>query len=155
MRRFALFVVLQWFGMMAFSQSMAIAPGTSPSSSDKPSAPQTTFNFSGQFEQISPSPESRNTDFCRGLNANQSQASAQVDVNQLFHVPCVNLNTHLMMTRNNLPASPSLTGPSPNARLEPIPTQWPNAKVEQIPTTWPNLKMQQIAGQNPGSVPAK
>jgi hypothetical protein len=29
----------------------------------------------------------------------------------------------------------------PNAKVEPIPTQWPNAKVEPIPTQWPDFKL--------------
>jgi hypothetical protein len=29
----------------------------------------------------------------------------------------------------------------PNAKVEPIPTQWPNAKVEAIPTQWPDFKL--------------
>lgn len=29
----------------------------------------------------------------------------------------------------------------PNAKVEPIPTQWPNAKVEPIPTQWPGFKL--------------
>jgi len=155
MRRFALFAVLQCFGMMAFSQSMAIAPGTPPASSDKISAPKPLFNFdSSQFKQIPPSAKTRNADSCHSLNANQSQASALGDLNQPFHVPCLNLN-YPMVALNYVPASPSLTQPWPKAKLEPIPTQWLNAKVEPIPTTWPNLKMLPIAGHNLGSVSAK
>lgn len=29
----------------------------------------------------------------------------------------------------------------PNAKVEPIPTQWPNAKLEPIPTQWPDFKL--------------
>ena len=32
----------------------------------------------------------------------------------------------------------------PNAKVEPIPTQWPNAKVEPIPTQWPDFKLAPI-----------
>jgi hypothetical protein len=37
----------------------------------------------------------------------------------------------------------------PNAKVEPIPTQWPNAKVEPIPTQWPNAKVEPIPTQWP------
>ena len=155
MRRVALFAVLQCFGMMALSQSIAKAPGTLPASSDKLSAPQPLFNFdSSQFGQIFQSAKSRNMDSCLSLNANQRRVSAQGDLNQPFHVPCLNLN-YPMVALNYVPASPSLTQPWPKAKLEPIPTQWLNAKVEPIPTTWPNLKMLPIAGHNLGSVSAK
>jgi hypothetical protein len=156
MSRSALFAVFQWFCIMAFCQSMAITPGNAQASSDKPSAQQSLFNFnSGQFGQISLYAESRNMDSCYDLNANQKQTSAQADVNQLFHMPCMNPSTLPEIAHIKLPASPLLTGHFPNAKLEPIPTQWPDAKVEQIPTTWPNLKVRQIAGHNLGSVPAK
>jgi hypothetical protein len=40
------------------------------------------------------------------------------------------------------------SSPLPNAKGEPIPTQWPKARIEQIPTTWPHLQSQQIDGQS-------
>jgi hypothetical protein len=41
----------------------------------------------------------------------------------------------MLVARNEQPH------PQPNARVEPIPTQWPNAKVEPIPTQWPDFKL--------------
>ena len=39
--------------------------------------------------------------------------------------------------------------PFPNAKLEPIPTQWPNAVTEAIPTQWPNFKLLPIKANPP------
>lgn len=128
MRRFILFAALQWFGIMAFCQSMAPAPATARTAPEKQSASQPLFHLnSGQFGPFSSSAESMNIESISGPNANQ-----------IFKVPHMNPNTFPEIAHMNLPTWP-------NGKLEPIPTQWPNAKIEQIPIIWPHLSMQQIS----------
>ena len=162
MRRIALVAVFQCFGIMAFCQSMTLTPGNLQPSPNKPLAPQPLFNFDSgqflngdQFGQISPSAKAGNPDFCDHLNAIQKQMSAQADLTQTSHVPCMNLKALPEVARLAMLAPQPLAGHRPHAHLQPIPTQWPDAKVEQTPTTWPNLKVEQIAKHVTGPVPAQ
>ena len=154
MRRIALIVTFHCFGLMAFCQSTAITQRSAQGQHRKPSQSLLDFN-SGRFGPIPSSAKSRASDSCHVKNQNQNQRSAQSDANQLFHAPCFNANTSPEMAHLYLPAYPRFEGQTPNAELEPIPTQWPEAKVEPIPTTWPSLKMLEIEGHNPTSLLAK
>ena len=146
MRRFGLFVVLQWCGILAFSQSPTTHPGTPQASPYKPSASLPQFDFtSRRTRQFTPSTQSWKIDPLYGLNSAQNEASAQGDMNQHFHAPTMDTSTLLAMLR---PSPSILLSPSPKAKLEPIPTQWPNAKIELIPTTWPDVTVQPVTGSS-------
>ena len=158
MRRFALLVVLQWWGILAFSQSPTIN-GTPQASPHKPSVPLPLFDFnSHQTRHITPSTQFWKMDSLSGLNS-ENQTSAQGDANQVFHAPPISSSTLLaMMAPHPLVPLPLSLLPNriwPTAKSEPIPTQWPNAKFEQIPIVWPDLKIQPLAISNSSSVPSK
>jgi hypothetical protein len=160
MRRFILFAAFQWFGILAICQSITTIPGTAPASPDTPMAPQSLFNLNGtHFEPVGSSflsTQQGSMPSCDSSRQSQNKASAQVDLNQLFSVSCMNMKPEgVAIVRIEIPPSPLSTRRWPDAHYGPIPTQWPNAKVEQIPGTWPNLKMLPIAGQNSSLNPSK
>lgn len=150
MKRLALFAIFQCLGITAFCQSHAITSRTAPTPPDKPPFFQPLFDFDGsRFDQSYLSTKSSQTSSCNGQNGTQKLSEAQTDTNQIFHVPCLNLDTFAEVAQTNLAASPFSGGQWPKAKGLPIPTQWPDAKVEQIPTTWPSLKMLRISADDP------
>ncbi len=160
MRRFVLFAVLQWFGILAFCQSAAVTPGTAQASPDVPLPPQSLFSFNGaQFGQVGQnflSTKQGNMPTCEEQVQSQNKARSQVDFNQLFNMSCMDMRPKdVAIARIELPLSPLSTRKWPDAHFGPIPTQWPDAKVEQIPGAWPNLKMLPIAEQKTDSIPEK
>ena len=106
----------------------------------------------GQAGQIAARPTFKSFD-CHGANTTQNQASAPIDLGNLFNASCRDLKSHtelFALNENSFSFSPPVVRPL--AKGEPIPTQWPNAKFKQIPTQWPNLKLQPIDGGSQASV---
>jgi len=148
MRRIALLAVSQCFGIIAFCQSPAILSGTAQT-------PQPLFNLnSGQFAQNFPSNKLLEL-HCDSPDTRRTRSTSLPDVNQPFHVPCMNPQLFALNAEDymQLPTPPH--SPWPQARSIPIPTQWPGAKPEPIPTTWPNLKLLPLAESKPDSTPAR
>jgi hypothetical protein len=142
-RRFLLLALVSWWGIQAFCQSTAISPGNAQIYADKPTAPQSQFNFSGKFGTVCPAANSKNMNSCYSLNADEYQASDRAAMNQISHVPCPAMSTLLEMAY--------LAAKRPKVSAQ-IPTQWPKAKIEPIPMIWPDSKLVLIASI---SAPAK
>lgn len=140
MKRFALLIVLQGYGILAFSQSPATNLGPPKSLPLK-----TLSEMDGrQRAEITP-PTRLWVGPLPGLKSAQNPTSTTGDVNQFLQVPTMNAGTIFGPLR---PSASTLPAALPIAKLEPIPTQWPNAKLEQIPTKWPNLKLQQKTAES-------
>lgn len=145
MKRLVLFAVLLSQSSLIFCQSTATPPGI-PQVPGKVSMGQWPFSFSigppGQTAAARPALKSFN---CEGPNTNQNQAGVPIGLDHLFKAPCADVKSHvelLALNANSFSSTPLVAGPQ--AKGEPIPTQWPSAKMERIPTRWPNLKLQPI-----------
>jgi hypothetical protein len=161
MNRFVFVALLLFPGTAVLCQSMATPPGTSQAPG-KLSAVQWPLDFSyGQPGQTAPRPAFKNFN-CQGSNTSPNQASAPIDLDQVFSASCLDLKSHVeplthleLFARNEDSSVRSPLVVRPHPKGEPIPKQWPNLKFEQIPTEWPNLKLQLIDGGSSGLAPTQ
>ncbi|MFZ0304643.1 MAG: hypothetical protein WAL75_18270 [Terracidiphilus sp.] len=153
MYRFVLLAIVLFESSAVFCQSTA-SPPVSTQVPGKAIVGQWPFDFGkAQPGQIAAKPTFKSFD-CDGLNSARNQASAPIDLDHLFDVPCVDKKPRVELFAHNdnlFSQSPLVVRPHPKG--EPIPTQWPNAKVENIPTEWPGLKLQPIEGGSQGLAP--
>jgi hypothetical protein len=150
-----LFVALFCQSSMDFGQSTTAATGNSQMPNELTMV-QGPFDFSsGLPGQRAVTPTFRSFS-CNAPKTAKAQANAPIDLDNLFNQSCADLKSHVdLFARNEvsflrIPVAPAVR---PQAKGEPIPTQWPNARVEQIPTQWQNLKLQPILGLPQSSVP--